>query len=210
MITLMANEEGRTDSDVLTARERAFVEAYLLTANGAKAAQAAGYSSRSAKVRAVRLLNRRRVAAAISHALQARAERVGIDADRVLAELEELAFSNLDHYEIDAIAGTVRVKPDAPQRAMRAIASIRHRIIPAGRSVLFSNRLVHASRWNFVASRRCLPASLIRRTIPRNEPRCSKQLTPGRGLPVPPTRTRLPTPVSSAGSAPDVPTETTL
>jgi hypothetical protein len=72
-----ANKEGRSESDVLTARERAFVEQFLLIANGAKAAQAAGYSEKSAKVRAARLLNRARVAAAIATAQQARAERVG-------------------------------------------------------------------------------------------------------------------------------------
>jgi Terminase small subunit len=69
-ITAMANEQHRTKADVpadmpLTARERAFVEEYLLTANGAKAAQAAGYSSKSAKVRAARLMRRPRVIAAL-------------------------------------------------------------------------------------------------------------------------------------------------
>jgi len=78
-----------------------------MTGNGAKAAEAAGYSSKSAKVRAVRLMNRPRVAAAVKHAQQARAERVGIEADRVLAELEQLAFSRIDHYTIDPVAGTV-------------------------------------------------------------------------------------------------------
>jgi Terminase small subunit len=88
----MAKKEGRRESDVLTARERAFVEQFLVIANGAKAAQAAGYSEKSAKVRATRLLNRPRVAAAIATAQQARAERVGIESDRVLAELEEARF----------------------------------------------------------------------------------------------------------------------
>jgi hypothetical protein len=46
----------------------------------------------------------------------------------VLAELEELAFSNIAHYEIDPIAGTVRLRPNAPPLAVRALASIKHRV----------------------------------------------------------------------------------
>ena len=59
-----------------------------------------------------------------------RAERVRIDAERVLAALEELAFSNIAHYVIDPIAGTVRLRPGAPREAMRAVASIKHRVTP--------------------------------------------------------------------------------
>jgi len=70
--------------------------------------------------------------AALNRAQDARAERVGIESDRVLEELKELAFSNIGQYEIDPNAGTVRLRPDAPPRAMRAIASITHRVIPAG------------------------------------------------------------------------------
>jgi len=119
--------------DPLTARERAFIEHYLLTANGAKAAEAAGYARKSAKVRARRLLRRPRVVAAIKRAQDARAERVRIDADRVLAELEQLAFSNIAHYVIDPIAGTVRLHSGAPPDAMRAVASIKHRVTPSAK-----------------------------------------------------------------------------
>jgi len=125
----MAKTQGSTESDKLRSLEQAFVEQYLLAANGAKAAEAAGYARKSAKVRARRLLRRPRVVAAIKRAQDARAERVRIDADRVLAELEELAFSNIAHYLIDPIAGTVRLRPDAPLEAMRAVASIKHRVI---------------------------------------------------------------------------------
>jgi len=61
------------------------------------------------------------VAAAIKRARDARADRAGIGSDRVLAELKELDFSNIGHYEIDPIACTVRLSPDASPRAMRAI-----------------------------------------------------------------------------------------
>jgi hypothetical protein len=45
----MAKQQGRTEPDPLTARERAFVEQYLLSANGAKAAEAAGYAGNPRK-----------------------------------------------------------------------------------------------------------------------------------------------------------------
>ena len=126
----MAKTQGSTESDELNPRECVFVEQYLLTANGAKAAEAAGYARKSAKVRARRLLRRPRVIAAIKRAQNARAARVRIDADRVLAELEALAFSNIADYAIDPIAGTVGVRPGASPEAMRAVASIRHRVTP--------------------------------------------------------------------------------
>jgi len=124
----MAKKDVKRRSHILTARERAFVEQYLLTANGAKAAEAAGYSPKSAKVRATRLMSRPRVIEAIKRGQGPRADRVGIESDRVLAELEELAFSNIADYEIDPVAGTVRVRPCAPPQAMRAVAAIKHRM----------------------------------------------------------------------------------
>ncbi len=124
----------RTADAPLTARERAFVEQYLLTANGAKAAKAAGYSAKSAKVTASRLFAKANVAGAIGRAQASRAEHLGITQDHVLQELEELAFSDISHYAIDPVAGTVRPTPDAPRRAMRAISSIKHRVIHSGKN----------------------------------------------------------------------------
>jgi len=124
----------RTADAPLTARERAFVEQYLLTANGAKAAKAAGYSAKSAKVTASRLLAKVNVAGAIGRAQASRAECLGITQAHVLQELEELAFSDISHYRIDPVAGTVELMQGAPKRAMRAIASIKHRVIRVGKN----------------------------------------------------------------------------
>jgi phage terminase small subunit len=118
----------------LTARERAFVGQYLLTANGAKAAKAAGYSAKSAKVTASRLFAKANVAGAIGRAQASRAEHLSITQDHVLQELEELAFSDISHYRIDPVAGTVELMEGAPRRAMRAIASIKHRVIRVGKN----------------------------------------------------------------------------
>jgi phage terminase small subunit len=78
-----------------TARQRRFVEEYLLRDDARAAAIAAGYSPDSADQRGRCLLRVPWVADAIRHKLDARAERTRIDADRVVEELARIAFSDL-------------------------------------------------------------------------------------------------------------------
>jgi len=120
----------RTSVTPLTGREQAFVDEYLLSANGAKAAQAAGYARASAKVRASRLLRQPNVVAAVGEAKRLRAARVGVSQDRVLSELEQLAFSRIDNYVIDPVTGLVAPRDGVSGDVMRAIAAIKHRSIP--------------------------------------------------------------------------------
>jgi phage terminase small subunit len=72
------------------------VEEYLIELNGTKAAIRAGYSKKKARS-SPHNLKKRNIAAAIAKAKQARSEWTGITQDRVLLELEHLAFSNIDH-----------------------------------------------------------------------------------------------------------------
>jgi phage terminase small subunit len=115
----------------LNAQQLRFVEEYLCTANATSAAKAAGYSAATARVAGPRLLLRPHVARKIASIQKARAERVGITQDRVLAELEELAFSNIDHYRVD-LDGNVELTLEAPPRALRALQSIKRRIQETG------------------------------------------------------------------------------
>jgi len=62
----------RPMSDSLTPRQQRFVEEYLAVLNGAEAARRAGYSPRSAKVRACRLMKKPAVAKLIREALAER------------------------------------------------------------------------------------------------------------------------------------------
>lgn len=116
----------------LEPKEQAFVDAYLIDLNGAGAARTAGYSPQSAARIAARLSTKVNVAAAIQKAMAARSERTGLTAERVLAELEQLAFSNIANYVVDVVAGTVKLTDTAPPDAMKAIASIKHKRIPIG------------------------------------------------------------------------------
>ena len=73
----------------LTLRQRSFVDAYAQTGNGAASAVRAGYSARSAKVTASRLLTKANVQAAL-RARQRQAERqLEVSRQRVLEELQE-------------------------------------------------------------------------------------------------------------------------
>lgn len=103
-----------------------FVAEYLKELNATKAAIAAGYSKKTAKQQGCRLLTVVYVATAIREAMAARAERTGITQDRVLYELEQLAFSNVKHYTVDA-KDELQLAEGAPKDAMRAVASFRRK-----------------------------------------------------------------------------------
>jgi phage terminase small subunit len=79
----------------LTPKQRSFVEQYLISGNATEAAINAGYSAKSAASQASQLMSNPKVAVAVQQALEARAERTGITADMVLAELARIAFSDL-------------------------------------------------------------------------------------------------------------------
>jgi len=74
----------------LTAKQRRFVEEYLVDLNATQAAIRAGYSPRSAKQTAAALLLKPHVQAAISALQSERTQRTQIDADYVLQRLVEI------------------------------------------------------------------------------------------------------------------------
>jgi phage terminase small subunit len=76
----------------LTPKQAAFVEEYACDLNATQAAIRAGYSAKTAKEQATRLLTNVHVAAGIAEGRAARSERTGITADRVLQELARIAF----------------------------------------------------------------------------------------------------------------------
>lgn len=79
-------------SDKLTAKEAAFVLEYLIDLNQTQAAIRAGYSAKSAHVQAVEIMAKPRVKAAIDAAMGKRAEKTGLTAERVLKEIQVMAF----------------------------------------------------------------------------------------------------------------------
>jgi phage terminase small subunit len=93
---ILPAEDGRDvrETTGLTGRMAAFVDEYLIDGNGTQAVIRTGcYSTdpRTAEVTAHRLLRNPKVAAAIKKAQAARAERINIQAERVLLELARIA-----------------------------------------------------------------------------------------------------------------------
>lgn len=78
-----------------------FCRAYIIDLNGKKAAIAAGYSAKSAESKASQLLRNVKVQARLAQLTKKQADKLEITAERVLAELAKLAYSNmLDYVQI--------------------------------------------------------------------------------------------------------------
>ncbi len=79
----------------LTPRQAQFVAEYLIDLNATQAAIRAGYSAKTAEQQASRLLSNVKVGEAVHSAQEARSKRTQITADRVLAELAKIGFSDI-------------------------------------------------------------------------------------------------------------------
>lgn len=73
----------------LTAKQRAFVQEYLIDLNATQAAVRAGYSKRTANEQGSRLLANVSVRSELQAAMDERAQRTQIDADYVLKTIHE-------------------------------------------------------------------------------------------------------------------------
>ncbi len=115
-------------------REQRFIDAYIGQAGGnaTKAAIIAGYSHKSAARLGYRLSTKVHIQSEIVRLQSIRAEKVGITQERVLTELEQLAFSDVTHYVVSDL-GDVDLAAGAPPNAMRAVQSIKRRIMTRGR-----------------------------------------------------------------------------
>lgn len=82
----------------LTARQQRFADEYIVDLNATQAAIRAGYSERTAKEQASRLLSNVNVQHYIQKRKQERVERTEITQDMVLFELAAIAFSNAADY----------------------------------------------------------------------------------------------------------------
>ena len=115
----------------MSPKEKRFVEEYPRDLNGTKAAIRAGYTERSARVTAAKLLAKPNIRAAVDKTIDARSKRTGITADRVLKETEVLAFSDIEHYTLDD-AGYLCAAPGAPEGVMRAVSSVKYKTTTRG------------------------------------------------------------------------------
>ena len=79
----------------MTPEQERFVHEYLVDVNATQAAIRAGYSKKTAQEQSSRLLSNVMVSEAIAKGMQALAEKTGVTAEKVIAELALIGFSNM-------------------------------------------------------------------------------------------------------------------
>lgn len=121
----------------MNARWIRFVDEYLIDLNGTQAAIRAGFAAKGAHVTAVRLLSNPKLQGLIQAKMAARAERVGMSQDQVLAEVKLLSRSSISDYIVDK-DGRLAPAPGCSPDVMRAVSSVRYTRKPDGTTeVLF-------------------------------------------------------------------------
>ena len=110
----------------LTAKQKKFVEEYLIDLNATQAAIRAGYSTESAKEIGCENLTKPNVKNEIDKAMAERSRRTGINQDRVLRELAKIAFVNPNDV-INFRDATVKM---TSEENLAAIASIKVKEMP--------------------------------------------------------------------------------
>jgi phage terminase small subunit len=92
--TAPANPRGGKQSKtaVLSPKQLRFASEYLVDLNATQAAIRAGYSERTARRQAADLLTKQDIQAEVQRLMDARGEKVEVDALRVLQELKAMAF----------------------------------------------------------------------------------------------------------------------
>lgn len=90
---------------MLTPKQQAFVNEYLIDLNATQAAIRAGYSEKTAKEQASRLLTKANVQAAVNAGKEKRAERTQIDADYVLSGIRDVVEATRQSMPMAALKG---------------------------------------------------------------------------------------------------------
>jgi phage terminase small subunit len=112
----------RTAPDELSDREKLFVAAYLKDPNGTQAAVAAGYSERSARQQATRLLTKASIRAAIDAATTKVAEDAGLTKESVLRQLQRMVEADIAQCFDEH--GNLKPIHEIPVELRTAIASV--------------------------------------------------------------------------------------
>ena len=110
---------------MLTKKRQRFVEEYLVELNATKAAESAGYSSKTARSQGQRLLTNVDIQEAIQVAMAARSERTQVNADDVFRELAQIAFSDMQNYATWGPQGvSIKESSELPPGASAAVMEV--------------------------------------------------------------------------------------
>jgi phage terminase small subunit len=124
----------------LTDKQQEFVRQYLVDMNATAAYKRAGYAAEgnAAEAAASRLLRNVKIAAAIQAAMNERAERTAVTADRVLQELARIGFSDMRNYTKWGPDGVVlRSSEEMDDEEAAAVAEVSQTITQGGGSLKF-------------------------------------------------------------------------
>ena len=108
----------------MTDKQERFCQEYMIDLNATKAAIRAGYSPKTAREQAARLLSKVNIQGRIEHLQAEQSRRTGISADRVLRELAKVAFANAG----DIIDADATLKEDASPDDLAAVQSVRVKV----------------------------------------------------------------------------------
>ena len=112
-------------SDSLTPKQIAFVEQYLIDFNAAQAAIRAGYSPKTARSQASRLLTNVNVEKALLQRRQEITDANELTPEKVVAELVKVAFASMSTYTNWGPLGLKLVASDQlPEGAAAAVAEV--------------------------------------------------------------------------------------
>jgi phage terminase small subunit len=106
----------------LCARQQRFVDEYLKCLNGTKAAIAAGYSSKTARVTASQLLTKPNIQTALEAANAKRQQQTGVTPERVLRDID--CAATLDIALLFDEQGYLKPVRDLPLEVRQAVVSI--------------------------------------------------------------------------------------
>ncbi|MCY9733141.1 terminase small subunit [Paenibacillus alvei] len=122
----------------LTAKQKAFVQEYLIDLNATQAAIRAGYSVKSANRIANENMSKPDIQTAIHKAMDKRAQRTEITADRVLQELAKIGFANMaDYAEWGPKGITLKGSTQLTADQAAAVSEVSETVTEAGGSVRF-------------------------------------------------------------------------
>lgn len=110
----------------LTAKQKRFVEEYLIDLNATQAAIRAGYKVDNARQTATENLAKPYISEEIEKALAERSRRTGISQDRVIQELAKIAFVNIR----DVVNDDAEILTNADEADLAAVESLKVKIIP--------------------------------------------------------------------------------
>lgn len=109
----------------LTAKQKRFIEEYLIDLNATQAAIRAGYSVESAKEIGCENLTKPNIQQAIEKQMAERSKRTGVNQDRIIMELARIAFINPSDI-IDS--SDASIKESASEDDLACIQSVKVKI----------------------------------------------------------------------------------